>query len=226
MDHAMGSQAGTGRTAGDIRGYLLRQLNSALRRPEMFGAETALRLYCDAVAFADRSEHAWAGDLSVLRSREAFASTGVTGAVERVLGHRAADVMASVYAEIAHRNAWLTLDNNLPEADYDRIRNRLPAWCAPDRSHSEVIAEFGEPSMLIGGPNPLYPKTLAYATAHTDSPLIFFHLWNGTQPGAGTTWPPEHPEPVLLAARCGGARFADGFVFTPAGWARRARFTP
>jgi hypothetical protein len=109
------------------------------------------------------------------------------------------------------------LDNNLPEADYARIRNRLPAWCAQDRSHSDVLAEFGAPSMLIGGSNPRFPKTLAYATTHRDSPLIFFHLWNGKQPGAGTNWPPDHPEPILLAARCGGAKFIDGFIFTPTG---------
>lgn len=222
MDHAMTSEAEASRTAGDIRDYLLRQLNSALRRPGMFGAEIALRLYFDAIAFTDRGERAWAEDRSALRSREAFVSTGVTGAVERALGHRAEDVMASVYAEIAHQHAWLTLDSNLPEADYERMRNRLPAWCAQDRSHSEVVAEFGEPSMLIGGSNPRYPKTLAYATAHTGSPLIFFHLWNGTQPGAGANWPPEHPEPVLLAARYSGARFIDGFIFTPTGSARRA----
>ena len=218
----MTSETGTSRTADDIRDYLLRQLNSALRRPEMFGAETALRLYFDALAFTDRGEQAWAEDLCALRSREAFTPAGVTGAVERVLGHRAADVMASVYAEIARQRAWLTLDNGLPEADHGCIRSRLPGWCAQDRSHSEVIAEFGEPSMLIGGSNPRYPKTLVYATARTDSPLIFFHLWNGRQPGAGTNWPPEHPEPVLLAARYGGARFIDGFLFTPTGSATRA----
>jgi hypothetical protein len=223
MDHVMTSGTEASRTAGDIRDYLLRQLNSALRRPGMYGAEIALRLYFDAIAFTDRGERLWAKDLSALQSREAFIPTGVTGAVERVLGHRAEDVMASVYAEIAHQHAWLTLDNNLLEADYDRIRSRLPAWCAQDRSHSEVITEFGEPSMLIGGSSPLYPKTLAYATARAGSPLIFFHLWNGTQPGAGTNWPPEHPEPLLLAARYGGARFIDGFIFTPAGSARRAQ---
>ena len=116
MDHAMTSEAEASRTAGDIRDYLLRQLNSALRRPGMFGAEIALRLYFDAIAFTDRGERAWAEDRSALRSREAFVSTGVTGAVERALGHRAEDVMASVYAEIAHQHAWLTLDSNLPEA--------------------------------------------------------------------------------------------------------------
>jgi len=222
MDHVMTSETGASRTAGDIRDYLLRQLNSALRRPGMYGAEIALHLYFDAIAFADRGERRWAEDLSALESRETFLPTGVTGAVERVLGHRAEDVMASVYAEIAHQYAWLTLDNNLPDADYGRIRSRLPAWCAQDRSHSEVIAEFGEPSMLIGGSNPRFPKTLVYATAHTDSPLIFFHLWNGTQPGAAANWPPDHPEPILLAARYGGARFIDGFIFTPTGSARRA----
>jgi hypothetical protein len=83
----MASETGTSRTADDIRDYLLRQLNSALRRPEMFGEETALRLYFEALAFTDRAEQAWAEDLSALRSREAFIPTGVTGAVERVLGH-------------------------------------------------------------------------------------------------------------------------------------------
>jgi hypothetical protein len=210
------------RTADDIRDYLLRQLNSALRRPGMFGGENALRLYFDALAFTDRREQAWAADLSALRSRGAFISTGVAGAVERVLGHRAEDVMASVYAEIARRRAWLTVDHTLAEADYGRIRNRLPAWCGQDRTHSEVIAEFGEPSMLIGGSNPLYPKTLVYAATDADSPLIFFHLWNGRRPDASANSPREHPQPILLAARYGSARFIDGFIFTPAGSARHA----
>jgi hypothetical protein len=87
------------------------------------------------------------------------------------------------------------------------------------------LAEFGEPSMLIGGSNPRYPKTLVYAAAHADSPLIFFHLWNGGRPEADTySYSPEHPQPVLLAARCGGARFVDGFFFTPIGSARRAEY--
>ena len=92
----MTSDAEASRTAGDIRDYLLQQLNFALRRPGMFGAEMALRLYCDAIAFIDRGELQLAEDLRALQSREAFVSTGVTGAVERVLGYGAEDVMASV----------------------------------------------------------------------------------------------------------------------------------
>ncbi|MFD5922279.1 hypothetical protein ACFVYP_36675 [Kitasatospora sp. NPDC058201] len=48
-----------GRTAREVREYLLTQLNGALRRPGMCGGETTLRLYLDAVAFADAAEPAW-----------------------------------------------------------------------------------------------------------------------------------------------------------------------
>lgn len=41
----------------------------------------------------------------------------------------------------------------------------------------------------IGGSNPRYSKTLADGTARPDDPLIFFHLWNGTEPGITTSWP-------------------------------------
>lgn len=219
----MTSDNGASRTIGEVRDYLLRQLNSALRRPGMYGGENALRLFLDAIAFVDGCEQLLADDLTELRSREAFVSTGVSGAVELVMGERDADIMASVYAEIAHRRGWLALGNTLSRTDYDRLRNRMPSWCADDRSHGEVLAEIGPPSVLIGGSNPLFPKTLAYGTAHLDDPLVFFHLGNGAEPNA--TWPPDHPEPLLLATRYGGSRFVDRFAFTPAGAARRARLT-
>ncbi|KOX19957.1 hypothetical protein ADK67_32245 [Saccharothrix sp. NRRL B-16348] len=183
----------------------------------MFGGEMALRLYFDALAFADGCEQLWREDIDALRSRGAFAPTGVTGAVEHVLGHRADDVVSSVYAEIAHVRTWLVLDQPLTPARYDRLRDAIEPWCAQDRSHSDVLAEFGPPSVLLGGSNPLYPKTFAYGTANPDDPLVFLHLWNGTAPGSATSWPPDHAEPQLLAARCGGATFRDGFSFTPRG---------
>ncbi len=108
----------------------------------------------------------------------------------------------------------------LPAAGYARVRDRSPAWRTQDRSHSEVLAEFGEPSMLIGGSNPRCPKTLGYAATRSDSPFIFFRLWNGKQPGAGTNGPQAiqsqyRSRPVMAA------RFIDGFIFTPTGAIRR-----
>jgi hypothetical protein len=49
---------------------------------------------------------------------------------------------------------------------------------AQDRTLSEVVEAFGAPSVQIGGTNPCYPKTFAYATADRDDDLICVHLWN------------------------------------------------
>jgi len=39
-------------SAGDVRNYLVAELNATLRWPGMYGGEMAMRLYLDAVAFA------------------------------------------------------------------------------------------------------------------------------------------------------------------------------
>src|SRR3954464_13864879 len=83
------------------------------------------------------------------------------------------------------------------------LRRTAGSWCEQDRTWAEVVSEFGEPSMLIGGTNPFYGKTLAYATRDRRDPMVFFHLWNGTEPGDEPSWPPAHPQPLLLAVRCG-----------------------
>jgi len=207
------------RTVADVRGYLLSELNSALRRTGMYGGEMALRLYFDAVAYADEREQDWRRETDLLHERGAFVSTGVSGAVERVLGERSEHVMASVYAELAHRYGWLTLDRPLEPAEYDRVRNAVVSWCESDRTMTETLAEFGPPSILLGGNNPRYSKTFGYGTPH--QPLVFFHLWNGTESNAASTWPPDHPEPLLQAARRPADSFVEEFVFTPRGARRR-----
>ncbi|WAL67695.1 hypothetical protein ORV05_07915 [Amycolatopsis cynarae] len=209
------------RTVTEVHHYLLGQLNSAIRRPGAFGGEQTLRLYLDALTFVDNREQDWHQELAALRDRGASVSTGVTGAVHHALGAKAEDVMASVFAEIAHRNAWLLLDRSLQRAEHDHIRRTVDAWCSRNQTLSGTLAEFGPPSIVIGSNNPLYPKTLGYGTTHPDQPLIFLHFWNGTEPGAASTWPPDHPEPLLLAARHPGDRFIDEFVFTPTGAHRR-----
>ncbi|MER5327107.1 hypothetical protein ABT003_48240, partial [Streptosporangium roseum] len=90
-----------------------------------------------------------------------------------------------------------------------------------DRVLSEVLETFGPPSVLFGGNNPLYGKTLGYLTEQAKEPMLFFHLWNGTDPGAESTWPPIYGEPVLLAVRYGTGPFRDTFTFTPEGHKRR-----
>ncbi|MED7931837.1 hypothetical protein SMD20_46985 [Nonomuraea sp. LP-02] len=73
------------RSSTEIRTYLKGRLNQALRRPGMFGGETALRLLFDHLAYAERQETEWARALQSLEARGAFNSLGVTGALATVL---------------------------------------------------------------------------------------------------------------------------------------------
>ncbi|MGN9840193.1 hypothetical protein ACTMTI_18915 [Nonomuraea sp. H19] len=81
--------------------------------------------------------------------------------------------------------------------------------------------EFGPPSLLLGGTNPFYGKTLAYLTEQATEPIIFLHLWNGSPDETETTWHPIYDEPVLLAVRFGSGAFKNTFIFTPEGSRRR-----
>ncbi|GGT43814.1 hypothetical protein ACFFV7_33245 [Nonomuraea spiralis] len=209
------------RTVQEVHHYLLTQLNLALRRPGMYGGEIALRLYMDATAFADDREAAWREELEQLRTRECFPSTGVRGAFRLLWGDDHEGAVSSVYAEIAHRQGWLELDRTLSLAEYDEIFRTSKSWCAQDRFLSEVYTTFGPPSVLFGGTNPNFPKTLAYSTDRPEDPLICFHLWNGFASPPSSESVPVHAEPALLAIRTGGTRFTDGFTFAPEGTSRR-----
>ncbi|MCP3822098.1 hypothetical protein NLX86_29625 [Streptomyces sp. A3M-1-3] len=187
----------------------------------MYGGEVAIRLFLEAVAFADNREHAWGEELQTLRTRHASLSTGVRGAFQQLWGDGSEGAVASVYADIAHRHRWLRLDRSLSQAEYDEMRHTSTTWCNEDRYLSEIIAIFGPPSMLLGGSNPNYPKTLAYTTDRPEDALLCFHLWNGSAPGSPLIADPVHAEPVLLAIRHDGGQFNAGFTFTPAGSARR-----
>ncbi|MFI7469455.1 hypothetical protein [Nonomuraea sp. NPDC049646] len=209
------------RTVQELHRYLLNQLNAVLRRPGMFGGEMALRLYLDAMAFADDREALWREEMEQLRIRECFLSTGVRGAFRLLWEDDHEGAVSSVYAEIAHRRGWLELDRTLSSAEYDEILRTSTSWCGQDRFLSEVHTTFGPPSVLFGGANPNFPKTLAYCTNRPEDPLICFHLWNGFASPLDGRSPPVHAEPALLAIRSGGARFIDGFTFTPEGTSRR-----
>ena len=180
----------------------------------------ALRLYMDAVAFADCCEERWHQDTADFQARRAFVSTGASGGIELVLGARQEDAMASVFAEVAHRYGWLVLDNPLEPSDFAAMGRAVDDWCASDRTFSETLAEFGTPTIQLGSNNRLYPKTLGYGAE--SGPLLFLHFWNGAEPGAADVSQSDHPEPLLLAARRpGGDTFLDEFTFTPKGKRRR-----
>jgi hypothetical protein len=203
-------------TVESVRAYLLAQANGALQRPSMYGGEVTIRLYLDAVAVACGAERAWAAGMDDLRARGGFNAAGVSGALTTVLGSATDDAVASVYADVAHRCGWLHLDHCLSAEDYDAMAGAVAAICRADIGWSRLRERFGEPSVLFGGTNPRYPKTLGYAGPRSGDPLICFHLWN-----TGDAHD-SHSEPVLLAVRRTdpATAFGDGFTVTPAGRAR------
>lgn len=204
----------------EIRAYLVDQLNLALRRPGMFGRESepALRMLMDHLLFVECQPKALAEQQRVWEERGAWSSAGVAGVFRDLVPDRSYEYgIASVYAEFAHRRGWLKPDRVLDRDEYAALECSVRQWAGEDRVWSDVVDEFGTPSMLFGGNNPYYGKTLGYLTENPEEPMVSFHLWNGSAPGVEQSWPPAHEEPLLLAVRFGTGPFRQTFTFTPEG---------
>ncbi|MEU6705549.1 hypothetical protein [Streptomyces wuyuanensis] len=203
-----------------IRAYLVDQLNHALRRPGTFGSESelALRMLMDHLLFVECQPEALADQQRNWEDRGAWSSTGVAGVFRDLIPERYYEYgVASVYAEFAHRRGWLKPDRLLDRDEYAALQGVVRQWAAEDRVWTDIVDEFGTPSMLFGSNNPYYGKTLGYLTENSEEPMVSFHLWNGSAPGAERSWPPENEEPLLLAVRFGAGPFRRSFTFTPEG---------
>jgi hypothetical protein len=204
--------------ADEIHAYLIGQLNLALRRPGILGNEAALRRLLDHLLFVEGQPEAWTEQQRAWEVCGAWSSAGVTGAFRDFIPGLSYEYgMASVYAEFAYDRGWLRPDRVLTADEYRALRERVRPWVGEDRVWADVIDEFGAPSVLFGGTNPLYGKTLGFLSEDPKQPVVSFHLWNGSAPDAESSWPPEHEEPILLAVRFGGGAFRTAFTFTPEG---------
>ncbi|WP_328496290.1 hypothetical protein OHS59_29025 [Streptomyces sp. NBC_00414] len=213
-------------TADEIHDYLVSQLNLALRRPGMFGREGVQQMLMDHLLFVENEPEAWAQQQHVWEDRGIWTGIGVEGAFwDMVPGHRDENTTTSIYAEFAHCRGWLAPDRVLTSDEYRALRDRARSWASGDREWADVTAEFGAPSLLIGGTNPYYGKTLGYLGENPEEPIVFFHLWNGSAPGDEASWP-ELQQPVLLGVRFGDGPFPSTFTFTPEGLRRRPQRDP
>ncbi|MFJ1673135.1 hypothetical protein ACIOK4_43645 [Streptomyces bottropensis] len=207
--------------AEEIYDHLIDQLNLALRRPGMFGGEVAFRILLDHLLFVERQPEAWDQLKQSWEEQGLWTAIGPSGAFQYVFPAQAdCCEVASVYAEFAQRRGWLKPDRVLTAEEYEALTGRVRGWAAVDRTWADVTAEFGPPSVLFGGNNPLYGKTLGYLSEDPQQPTVVFHLWNGSEPGA-EPWPPEHAQPLLLAVRFGGGSFRGSLTFTPEGERRK-----
>ncbi|WBP91390.1 hypothetical protein [Kitasatospora cathayae] len=203
--------------AEEIHTHLVDQLNLALRRPGMYGGEAALRILIDHLLFVERRPEAWAQLQRGWEDRGLWTSIGIAGAFQDLFPAQAdCHEISSVYAEFAQQSGWLKPDRVLTGEAYEALTGRVRRWAAADRTWADVTAEFGSPSVLFGGNNPLYGKTLGYLTEDPQQPMVVFHLWNGSGPGT-ESWPPEQEQPQLLAVRFGVGSFPGSLTFTPEG---------
>jgi hypothetical protein len=210
-----------------VRRHLRTEFNGAIRRPGMYGGEIAIMIYLGALDVAHGYDRASA-EIKDLQSRGAFTSLGVPGAFAAIwpglkrpyprVTAKTDHMAASVYAEIGRHNGWLDLDRTLAPVEYGQLRRAAAHLCREDRTATDVLDTFGQPSVRIGGTGASWPATFLYATGQLSYPCVSFHLWNGSAsstPGASTVY----PEPMLLAARTEGGPFQDSFTHTPIGQA-------
>lgn len=212
-------------TLHEMRQYHVSRLNEALRRPGMWGRELTIRMFMDAVAFVEGLEEVWRHEQEMLRTRGAFNALGVHGVVTELMPRYRDDgaAVASVYADIAWRHGWLTVDRTLPDAELRPLRDDPTSWCTRNRNLDDVLAALGPPSVRFGGGTPHFSKTLAYASADHSQRLVCLHFagvydWKAPSPQ------PTSP-PTLVAIRYGDGPFHDTFTFTPAGVAYRDNTT-
>lgn len=208
---------------GEIRAYLIDELNLAVRRPGAFGRESelALRMLVDHLLVVECQPEGLIEQQREWQERGAWSSTGVAGVFRDLIPERYYEYgIASVYAEFAHLRGWLKPDRVLVPDEHAHMQGTVRQWAAEDRVWTDVVDAFGAPSVLFGSTNPSYGKTLGYLTENPQEPMVSFHLWNGGNggaPGAEQTWPPPYEEPLLLAVRFGRGPFRQTFTFTPEG---------
>ncbi len=187
----------------------------------MWGEELSIRLILEHLLFVERRQETWDDERRALEQRKAWTATGVKAAFENFLPADQGCSIASVYAEFAHRQGWLTADRVLVPAEYASMHETINSWADQGRVWADVTSAFGPPSVLLGGSNPYYGKTLGYLSEEVSAPMVFFHLWNGTDRDADPSWPPTREQPLLLAIRRGDVPFPISFTFTPEGYRRR-----
>lgn len=203
------------RSGHEMHDYLITQVNHMLRRVDMYGGEPALWTIFDHLFYLEDNDYGFDDLRNSWRDRNAFTPTGLKGPLRQYFPEEViTSAEASIYAEAARNRGWLRPDRTLTPAEYADLLESIEPFAADNRTRTEILAQFGDPSIRFGGS--WAGTALAYGTADVADPMVFFHLWSGDEPGAEPIWP-QRREPQLLAIRYGTGRFPNAFHFTPEG---------
>jgi|SRR5579872_45751 len=200
------------RTAEEIRTRFLQILDGAVRRPLMYGGsdwgvELFMRNLLSDLCFIDEREQELKHALTELDERGLSSSTGVVGSFRaRIANVRdVGNEVASVYAEIAGRLGYLSLQRRLTPAEWKRLRKGLRASCRDrDWRASEVREWFGDPSLEVH-------TVYCYAPEDRNARWVFFDFADSEARRGGQR------DYVLRNVRIPAASFERELVFTPYG---------
>lgn len=158
-----------------LRQRLIDRFNSSVRRPGMYGslqAETDIR----DLAFIDRAERELESLGAKLRERGWLSATGFRGAVELTFGDLvgAESIGQAPLVEVGLKLGWLELDRVLERNEYWRLVNDSPGWLGTQqRTSGELEAEYGTPSIKIGGNG---RASLGFGTNDPTLPLVWLDV--------------------------------------------------
>ncbi|MEY9875283.1 hypothetical protein ABH931_004784 [Streptacidiphilus sp. MAP12-33] len=176
-------------------------LNLALRRPDEYGGLEAVARLLDRLAASEPPSPDGAVWLP-----DTLARMSTAGLLRQAFPDPELHVVVAQYAEDAHRRGWLRVDRTLAPAEHADLVGALRDWMREDRTFPEVVARFGDPSVVHGPAEPDRPKTLTYVTTDRQAPVVTFHL--AADPAAGPA--------VVLAARI-DENILGGWDLTPYG---------
>jgi len=150
-------------------------LNSSVRRPGMFGSHQAETDLSD-LAFIDRAERTLESLGAKLVERGWWSSTGFQGALEQTFGNLdcAKSIGQAPIVEVSLALGWMELDRYLERDEYWRLANTSPHWLDERlRSSDDLEAEFGPPSIRIGGQ---WEASLGFGADDATLPLVWFDV--------------------------------------------------
>lgn len=188
--------AGGHRHIRDHRQRLLERLNSCARRPRMYGDLQAQTDIQD-LAFIDRVEQQLESLGARLVKRGWWSETGFQGALTQTFGNvpHIGNIGQSPIVEIGLELGWIELDRQLEQAEYWRLTNTSLDWLDErPRSSGDLEAEYGPPSIKIGG----WEVSLGFGTEDAAVPLVWFDVSS---------------EDNVTSLRCAGDSVLDEFIF-------------
>jgi hypothetical protein len=160
------------RSAEEIRNHLIFHLNSAMKRPGMYGGWQAAWSFESVLTNVDEVDDQIRVIDGNARNRLAFVDERVSDPDESFFN--------ALYIPHYHQRGWLRPDAVLDPAAHKAFLDRLGLWLTEPRTRAEVLD-------LLGPPSWRHSDVFAYLTADPADPAIVLAFHDDTVTAAWTS---------------------------------------